>query len=70
MKPLDWLIHLIRRRLGEIEQAERVRDDAQSIRDICYLAHAPEMADQFISRGYTHQSVVREFARCARSRPN
>jgi hypothetical protein len=28
------------------------------------------MADQFISRGYTHQSVVREFARCARSRPN
>ena len=67
---IDWIIRKIRRRMVEIEQAERARDDAQVIRDVCHLANAPEMADQFISRGYGHQGVIRELARCARSRAN
>ena len=67
---IDWIIRRIRRRMVEIERTERARDDAQFIRDVCYLANAPEMADQFISRGYGHQGVIRELARCSRSRVN
>jgi hypothetical protein len=67
---VNRLVCWMRRRVAAMERRRVAAERRQIIRDVCSLAGVPRMGEEFISRGFTPESVVHEMARCSRSRPS
>ena len=67
---VNWLVWWMRRRVAAVERRRVAAERRQVIREVCSLAGVPRMGEEFISRGFTPESVVHELARCSRSPPS